>query len=131
MPEVSLLAVLLCGIASMVLGALWYSPLLFGRRWQTETGLSDAELGKGNMPLIYGLAFLSSMIAAYVFGMFLGPEMGVGPATGAGAAAGLFWIAAAFGISYLFERRSFVHWAINGGYHAIQFTLFGLIHGLL
>jgi hypothetical protein len=130
MPEVNLLAVLLCGIASMVLGALWYSPLLFGRRWQAETGLSDGDLAKGNMPLIYGLAFVSSMVAAYVFGMFLGPDMGLWPSTGAGAAAGLFWIAAAFGISYLFERRSFAHWAINGGYHAIQFTLFGLIHGL-
>ena len=130
MPEVNLPAVLLCGIASMALGALWYSPALFGRRWQAETGLSDAELAKGNMPLIYGLAFVSSMVAAYVFGMFLGPDMGLGPATAAGAAAGLFWIAAAFGISYLFERRSFAHWAINGGYHAIQFTLFGLIHGL-
>ena len=130
MPEVNLLAVLLCGIASMALGALWYSPALFGRRWQVETGLSDAELAKGNMPLIYGLAFLSSMVAAYAFGMFLGSDMGLGPATGAGAAAGLFWIAAAFGISYLFERRSFAHWAINGGYHAVQFTLFGLIHGL-
>lgn len=130
MPEVSLLAVLLCGIASMAVGALWYSPLLFGRRWQVEAGLSDAELGKGNMPLIYGLAFLSSMVAAYVFGMFLGPEMAIWPSAGAGAAAGLFWVAAAFGISYLFEHRSFAHWAINGGYHAIQFTLFGLILGL-
>ena len=33
-------------------------------------------------------------------------------------AAGLFWVAAAFGITYLFERRGLALWLINGGYHA-------------
>ncbi len=131
MPQVKLLAVLLCGVASMLLGALWYSPLLFARRWQAGAGLSDEALASGNMALIYGLAFLLSLIAAYVFGMFLGPDMPLAACVGAGAAAGICWVAASFGISYLFERRSVAHWLINGGYHAIQFTLFGLILGLL
>lgn len=131
MPEVNLLAVLLCGIASMVLGGLWYSPLLFARAWQSGVGLSDETIAGSNMALVYGLAFLLSLLAAYVFGMFLGPGMGLWPSVGAGAAAGVFWVAASFGISYLFERRSLALWAINGSYHALQFTLFGLILGLL
>jgi hypothetical protein len=131
MPDVNLLAVLLCGVASMVLGAIWYAPPLFGRTWQRRVGLSDEAIAGGNLAMIYGLAFLLSLAAAYVFAMFLGRQMGVGPATAAGASAGLFWVAAAFGISYLFERRSFALWLINGGYHAVQFTLFGLIIGLM
>lgn len=131
MPEVNWVAVLLCGVSSMILGGLWYSPLLFGRAWQRGAGLSDADLAGGNMALIYGLAFVLSLVAAAVFAMFLGREMGVGPSVAAGAAAGLCWVAAAFGINYLFERRSLGHWLVNGGYHAIQFTLFGLILGLL
>ena len=131
MAEVNLLAVLVCGISSMVLGGIWYSPPLFGKVWQRETGLSDERLAGGNMARIYGLAFLLSLAAAYVFGMFLGEEMGLWPSVAAGAAAGLFWVAAAFGINYLFERRSLRLWLINGGYHTLQFTLFGLILGLL
>jgi hypothetical protein len=131
MPQVNLLAVLLCGLSSMVLGALWYAPPLFGRPWQRLTGLSDEAMAGGNMAMIFGLAFLLSLAAAYVFAMFLGPDMGTGPATAAGAAAGLCWVAAAFGINYLFERRSFRLWLINGGYHALQFTAFGLILGLM
>ena len=130
MPEVNLLAVLLCGIASMMLGALWYSPALFARAWQSGVGLTDDQIGNANMALIYGTAFALSLLAAYVFGMFLGPDMGLWPSVGAGAAAGIFWVAASFGISYLFERRSLRLWLINGGYHAFQFTLFGLILGL-
>ena len=70
-----------------------------------------------------------SLVAAYIFGMFLGPTMPLAGAVGAGFAAGLCWVAAAFGINYLFERRPLVLWLINGGYHTLQFTLFGLILG--
>ena len=131
MPDVNWIAILLCGVSSMVLGAIWYSPLLFARAWQRGAGLSDAELAGSNMAMIFGLAFLLSLIAASVFAMFLGRDMGLWPSTAAGAAAGVFWVAGSFGISYLFEHRSVGHWLINGGYHALQFTLFGLILGLL
>jgi len=46
-------------------------------------------------------------------------------------AAGLCWVAASYGISYGFERRPLKLWLINGGYHTLQFTLFGLILGLM
>jgi hypothetical protein len=131
MPDVNLIAVLLCGISSMVLGGIWYSPMLFARRWQAGAKLSDEDLAGANMALIYGTAFALSLIAAYVFALFLGRSMPLGPSVGAGAAAGVCWVAASFGISYLFERRGIAHWLINGGYHAVQFTLFGLILGLM
>ena len=131
MPEVDLVAVLLCGVGSMVLGAVWYAPPLFGRAWQRYAGLSDEALAGGNMALIYGGAFLLSLAAAWVFALFLGPDMGLGPSVAAGAAAGLFWVAAAFGINYLFERKPLAMWLINGGYHVLQFTLFGLILGAM
>ena len=56
---------------------------------------------------------------------------GLVPALGAGFSAGLCWVAASYGISYLFERRPLALWLINGGYHTIQFTMFGLILGLM
>jgi len=131
MPDVNWIAVLLCGVSSLVLGAIWYSPALFAKPWQRAAGLSDEQAQSGNMAMIFGLAFLLSLIAAYVFAMFLGPKFGLGPAIGAGASAGLCWVAASYGISYLFERRPLKLWLINGGYHTLQFTLFGLILGLM
>jgi hypothetical protein len=130
MPEVNLWAVLACGVGSLVLGALWYSPVLFGSRWQSLAGVSEEQLA-GDHFKIFGLAFILSLVAAFVFAIFLGPEMGLGPSIGAGASAGLCWVAASFGINYLFERRPLCLWLINGGYHTLQFTMFGLILGLL
>jgi hypothetical protein len=131
MPEVNWIAVALCGVSSLVLGGLWYSPALFARSWQTAAGLSDEDAKSGNMALIFGGAFLLSLVAAAVFALFLGREMSVGAATAAGFSAGLCWVAASYGISYSFERRPLKLWLINGGYHTLQFTLFGLILGLM
>lgn len=131
MPEVNWIAVGLCAVSSLVLGAIWYSPALFARQWQTAAGLSEEQASSGNMGVIFGTAFLLSLAAAAVFAMFLGNEMSLGAATAAGFAAGLFWVAASYGINYLFERRPMRLWLINGGYHTLQFTLFGLILGLM
>ena len=131
MPTVNLLAVLLCGVSSLVLGAIWYSPMLFAKAWQRGAGLSDEQAKSGNMAVIFGTTFVLSLIAAYVFGMFLGQEMPLAGAVGAGFAAGLCWVAGSLGISYLFERRPLSLWLINGGYHTLQFTLFGLILGVV
>ena len=131
MPNVNWIAVLLCGVSSLVLGGIWYSPLLFGKTWQRLSGISDEQAKSGNMAMIFGGAFVLSLIAAAVFAMFLGPDMSVGAATAAGFAAGLCWVAASYGISYLFEHRPLRLWLINGGYHVLQFTAFGLILGLM
>ena len=131
MPDINWVAVLLCALSSLALGALWYSPLAFAGRWQRLAGLSEEQARSGNMAAIFGGAFVLSFIAAAVFAIFLGRNFGLGPAIGAGASAGLCWVAASFGINYLFERRPLCLWLINGGYHTLQFTLFGLILGYL
>jgi hypothetical protein len=131
MPEMNWIAIALCAVSSLVIGGLWYSPVLFARQWQSAAGLSEEQAQSGNMAVILGGAFLLSLLAAAVFAMFLGPDMSVGAATAAGFAAGLCWVAASYGINYLFERRPLRLWLINGGYHVLQFTAFGLILGLM
>ncbi|HEX6219193.1 MAG TPA: DUF1761 domain-containing protein, partial [Sphingomicrobium sp.] len=114
----------------LILGGIWYSPVLFAKAWQQAAGLSDDQLKSGNMAKIFGLTLVLSFVAAAVFAMFLGP-LDTGTATAYGFSAGLCWIAASYGITYLFEHRPLNLWLINGGYHTLQFTLFGLIIGYL
>ncbi len=130
MPEVNYLAVIAAAVATFVLGGLWYSPALFGKAWQREAGVSEEKLKSANMALIFGLTFVLSLIAAWVFALFLGPRPPMALGLGAGFSAGLCWVAASFGISYLFERRSLKLWLINAGYHTLQFTIVGLILAL-
>jgi hypothetical protein len=131
MPEINYIAVLVAGLSAFMLGGLWYSPALFARPWMALTGLNQERLAASSPALVFGGAFLLSLVAAWVFAMFLGPNPGLQFATAAGFAAGLGWVATSFGINYLFERRPLRLGLINGGYHTLQFTLYGVVLGAL
>jgi hypothetical protein len=131
MPEINWIAVVVAAAAAFVLGGIWYAPPVFGKVWQREAGLSDQALATRKLGLVFGGAFALSLLAAVVFAMFLGPKPSLALGLGAGFSAGLTWVAASFGINYLFEHRSFKLFAVNGGYHTLQFTLYGLIFGLI
>jgi hypothetical protein len=79
----------------------------------------------------YGTTFVLALVACYVFGLYLGPNPGRAFAIAAGAAAGVFWVATSLATNYLFEGRSTTLILINGGYHAVRFTLFGVAFAFL
>src|SRR5689334_18275506 len=131
MPQVSLVATLAAAVAGMMLGALWYGPL-FGKAWISALGVGEDELKRRVNPgVAYGLTFVLSLVAAFVFGMFLGPHPSLALGLGAGASAGICWVAASLATNYLFEGRRPALIFINGGFHAVRFTLIGLSFALL
>ena len=131
MPEVSLLATVVGALAGWLLGSVWYGPM-FGKAWMAEHGFTLEEISKDFNPAkTYGAMLLLSLLSAYVFGMFLGPDVTPAFGAGAGAAAGLFWVGGSIATNYLFERSSMRLWLINAGYHTVRFTLIGLAFGLI
>ena len=130
MPELNIWAVLAAGVSSMVLGAVWYSPVLFARAWMRESGMTDEKARAASPAKTLGTSFVLALIGAAVFAMFLGPRPAPAFGAAAGFAAGLCWVAGSFGINYLFEQRSLKLFLISGGYHTLQYTLIGLILGL-
>ena len=127
MESINIWAVIVAAVSAFALGGLWYSPKLFGDAWLRESGANPQDSHPGK---VFGGAFVLSLVSACVFAMFLGPKPGFGFAAGAGFAAGLFWVASSFGINYLFSQRSMTLFLIDGGYHTVQFTLYGIILGL-
>src|ERR1700754_2833029 len=103
MPEINLWAVLAAGVSSMILGGLWYSPVLFGKAWSAASGVTEAQAQSANMAKIMGTPSLPAVIGAALVAMFLGPRPAPLFATMAGLSAGLCWVAGSFGINYLFE----------------------------
>ena len=123
-------AVLAAALSSLVLGAVWYSPVLFARAWMRASGVTEEQARAANPAKTLGVTFLLALIGSAVFALFLGPRPAPGFGAAAGFAAGLCWVAGSFGINYLFEQRSLKLFLVNGGYHTLQYTLIGLILGL-
>ena len=68
MIEVNYLAVLLAAVVFMAIGFLWYNPILFGKAWMKEKGLTAAHLKKeqSKMGKYYGMSFLAALVTAFV-----------------------------------------------------------------
>jgi hypothetical protein len=122
-------AVLAATIAAFVLGGLWYSPLLFGKAWQRAAGVSDEALKNASMPLIFGLAFVFTLVMAANLAFFVG-GVDLTMTLAYSLAAGLGWAGLGLGVVALFERRPPAYFLINGGYLTLSFLLMGLIIGL-
>ena len=65
---------LIAALSAFVLGGLWYSPLLFGKAWQREAGLSDEQLAGANRARIFIVSFLLCLVAALAFFMVIAPK---------------------------------------------------------
>ncbi len=124
------LAVLVCAVFHMILGALWYSPAMFYQAWKRENNLTDEQLNSGNPAVIYGVSFLLAYLMSYNLAFFLG-DAATDATWGAtaGFLAGFGWAAAIFASIALFERKSWRYILINGGFIVVYFTVIGFVLG--
>lgn len=85
--------ILLAVVAQFILGALWYSPLMFGKWWMEimeMTKVSKAEIEKmqKEMTPFYAVQFLITLMSTWVFAMILSAS----PTFHAYGLAGWIWL---------------------------------------
>ncbi len=123
------LSIVLAGIVAWGLGTLWYSPVLFGKAWQNELGMTDEDLQGANMPLIFGSSFvlMCVMMMGMTFVIYAHAEAERTFVHGMfhGLMTGLFYVATALGINYLYQRKSLKLYLIDAGYQVAFLTIGG------
>lgn len=125
--QINYLAVLVAAIANFVLGALWYSQLLFAKLWMAYIGKTSDELRVNATPKIYGTAFLLIAAMCYVMAHFVNYVHAVtlweGIQTGLWAWFG--FVVTSAGIHSLFEGQPRGLFFINAGYQLAMFLVAG------
>jgi hypothetical protein len=130
MPQINWLAVTAATLSTFALGAIWYSPALFGKAWMRANRLTEADLKGRNMGMVLGLSFVFSFLMAANLAAFLGaPTIDARMAGVYGFLTGFGWVALGLAIIALFEARPWPYVLINGGYMSVAFTLMGIILG--
>lgn len=123
-------AIIVAAVSAFALGAIWYSPLLFSKRWMKESGVTKEDAENANMVKTFGLSFILSLVASFFLAMFIGVDAGAGFGAMAGFMAGLGWVFTFMGIIYIFEQKTFAHFLINSLYSVAALTLMGFIIGI-
>ncbi len=125
---VNWLAVAVATVLAFVIVGIWYGPL-FGKAWQGLVGLSDEDIGKTHPGMVFGPAFLLTLVQAAALATLMGP--GVGLLAGAlfGTAVGATLVATGFGVNYLFARKPRGLWGIDAGFNVVQLSVMGAVLG--
>jgi hypothetical protein len=128
---INLWAILVGGVSSMVIGFIWYGPLL-GKAWARYTGWTEDKIkslsGK-TMGVTYGLTFiaaLASCLALMVFSRSLG-AVSVADGLLIGLLAGVGFAAMAFATTHLFDHKPVGLWLIVSGYQIVFLAVAGII----
>ncbi len=134
--QINYLAILVCAVIAMALGALWYGPL-FGKKWMEIVGATPGDLEarkkmqKSAGPL-YVVQFILVLFQVWVFAYYV-----EGWKEASGVQHGL-WIWAAFimptvaAASMWNNDSKKVSWArflIQAGYQLVLFVIFGFVLG--
>lgn len=125
---INMWAVVVAAVANMALGALWYSPFLFGKNWQKLAGVKDADLKK-EAGKKYGLVAVGSLVLAYVLAHFVAFAGAVTAIDGAKTG---FWlwlgiVVPVAGSIAIFEGRRKKLLLINIGYPLVALMVIGAI----
>ena len=54
----------IAALVPLVMGFLWYGPMLFKKAWMKEVGFTDDSMKGANMALIFGLSYVLSFLMA-------------------------------------------------------------------
>ena len=133
---VKLWAVALAAVATMVVGFLWYSPLLFARPWMVAMGYDPddktriAEMQKSAGPM-YGISLLASLISAFVLAKVLVGMTIYSALYGMkiGFAVWLAFVATVQLTDKMFGQRPMKLFLINTGYQLVCYVVMGAILG--
>lgn len=127
MPQINYLAVLVAGVVIFMLGGLWYSPVMFAKRWVALQGKTmeemNADVSAG--PVQYAQVFLCGLITAWIMAIVLGFLPRLDLVRGL-KLAGICWLGFAGATSYgtaLFSGKPRALWLIDTAYNLVAFLL--------
>jgi hypothetical protein len=121
--------VLVAAFVPIVLGALWYSPLLFADRWMRAVGRTREELG--DAALGYLLSAVGALVTSYALARIV-RWAEVDDVWNGALVGGLVWVgfvATVLAVTTYFGGKPRALWAIDAGYQLVALVLMGAIHG--
>lgn len=122
-------------LASIVIGALWYSPVLFAKPWMASLGLNEGDVEQSGVSAVPGYlaSTLYSIALAYLIGV-LASNLADGRLRGYLLVAVVLWLVTS-GLANLrikyFEDRPWTLYAVDEGYAVVVHLVVAVLAWLL
>jgi hypothetical protein len=123
------LAIAVCTIIYFLIGAVWYSPVLFSKKWSALNPHLDPEKGKKQMPVLFLNAFVCGALATFAMAVLISVIgiTAISTAVKLGLLCGVGFGFTSLSMSYMFGQRSFTLLLIDAGYHIVSLKIVAVI----
>lgn len=133
--DVNYVAVVVAAVGTFILGALWYSPVLFGKAWVAAHGYGPDQIeamrkGAGKA---YTVSLLCYLVMAWVMGVLV-TRIGIDSLIGGIKLGALCWLgfAATIGLTaHMFSERKLATYVIDAGYQLAYLLLMGMVLAIM
>lgn len=127
-------AALVAAVVGFVIGAVWFSPVLFLQGWLTELKFTVSTVqaaAPAEKARILLTAFVATAVYTTAVGVLVTAHGSANWLKGAelGAFVGIGLLGGAMALNDQFEKRSWKLWAINAGHEVVVCTVAGAIFG--
>jgi len=125
------ISVLVATVAYFMLGALWYSKVLFATKWiaYNKIDVSDPNAKKG-MGMMFGGSFVLMFVQCLAIAMIANKLEVIGgwmSGVKIGAFVACCFCAPTIGVNYLYEKKPLGLFLINAGYAIVGNIIAGVI----
>lgn len=133
--SINVLPLIIGAVFNMVLGALWYSPVLFAKPWMKEAEITSEyiEVSKGKMGKVYIFTTIMAFITCYIIGILI-INMNITSIIEGLFLAFLVWIGTNLPSvikNWGFENRTIKLGIINHGYDLLVYLVVAILYIVL
>src|SRR5436189_1970223 len=133
--NINILAVLVAAVLTIVLGAVWYSPVLFAKQWMAAQGHTPEaleQMKRKGMVRAYTVSFLCYLVMAHVVALLASYTQAATFVQGLWLGF-LLWLGFAATIcltANVFSNNPIAVWVIDAGYQLAYLLLMGVVVAL-
>ena len=130
--NINILAVLVAAVLTFVLGAVWYSPVLFAKQWMAAQGYTPEkleEMKRKGVTRAYAVSVLCYLVTAYVMALLVSYTNSTTLAQGLWLGL-LSWLgfAATVGLTAnMVSEKPIAAWVLDAGYQLSYLVLMGVL----
>jgi len=130
--HVNYLAIVAAAIVNMIVGALWYGPMLFAKQWMEWNNISVEEMKKINPGPLYAQSLVATLVAYFVLALLI---RGLGATTAAEGmkTAFMMWLGFVTTVQFtanLFSYKKIQSYLLDTGYQLLTMLIAGVILAL-
>ncbi len=127
--NINYLAVLLAAVIYFALGALWYSPALFGKMWMQAKNLTAENMNTGHMTRTFVITFILNLVCVFITATLISAlgAKGAGDGANIGLRVAIGFVATTMGVNYLYDNKPAKLFWIDAGYHIVGILIAAII----